>query len=135
MTILPDLLPGILGGTFATMNAPLQTISAGHARFVDVSVFQTVVDSTTGVASAVLDTTSTLVLSCNHPEACVATVASTNNRRVVLTAGTLAPGSQAVGWTVFVQSDPAAPTPLNIPGNTTAPPNLNRIDFVADGDA
>ncbi len=137
MAQVPLLLVTPLGAISADMNAPTQSLSAGHPRFVDVAVFLTVVDPVTGVATAVLDTTSALVLSTNRPDACVLSVHPTLNRRVVLTAGSLPPGSADVGWSATVQSNPASPaaSALSIPGNTIAPPNLNRVDFVAEGDA
>ena len=116
-------------------NAPSQTISPGHRRFVDVVITKNNVDPTTGVNTPTVDSASPLTFpSNNHPEAVTPSVDPNNNRRVLLTASPVFGAD--INWTVTVSAATVTGPAMQIPGRTTAIPDLSNASWGgSQGDA
>lgn len=89
---------------------PTQSVLSGHPRFIGGFILISNQINPDGTTSAVVDTTTPLVLTTSRPEI-VASIDPGDNRKVIITAN-IAPGSPQVTGSVGVNTNP--PLPVNM---------------------
>lgn len=132
-------LPKSFLGSFPVLESttmvaiPNQSISPGHARFIGGIILFSTQINTDGSTTAVVDTTTPLVVTSNFPSTVVASMDPSDNRKVLLTANPgAAIGGSAFNGTVTVNTNPPLPSGIFLTIPFTFTPAVDRRNILWD---
>lgn len=134
----PALFKASLGsfpvlGSLVMVAIPNQLISPGHARFIGGIILFSTQINTDGSTTAVVDTTTSLIVTSSFPSAVVASMDLSDNRKVLLTANpSAAVGGSAFSGTVTVNTNPVLPNGVSLTIPFTFTPAIDRRNVLWD---